>query len=49
VPTSPVQVEYAITPLGQTLAKAVDPVRLWAIGHIEQVLESQARYDEQAT
>jgi DNA-binding HxlR family transcriptional regulator len=45
VPTVPVTVEYSITPLGETLATAVDALRVWAETHIEEVLAAQKRYD----
>jgi DNA-binding HxlR family transcriptional regulator len=44
--TVPVTVEYAITPLGATLAATLDPVRAWAAAHIHAVLASQRDYDE---
>lgn len=44
-PTVPVTVEYSITPLGRTLSATVDPLRLWAESHIDQVLTAQQRYD----
>jgi DNA-binding HxlR family transcriptional regulator len=44
-PTVPVTVEYAITPLGQTLAATVDGLRIWAETHMEQVLRAQQHYD----
>jgi DNA-binding HxlR family transcriptional regulator len=43
----PVTVEYSITPLGATLAAAVDPLRDWAESHLREVLASQRRYDGQ--
>ncbi|MDR6770229.1 helix-turn-helix domain-containing protein [Azospirillum sp. BE72] len=43
--TVPVTVEYAITPLGATLAETLVPLRVWAETHIAQVLESRAAYD----
>ena len=46
-PTVPVTVEYALTPLGHTLAAAVEPLRLWAEDHIEEVLRAQQAYDTQ--
>jgi DNA-binding HxlR family transcriptional regulator len=45
--TVPVTVEYAITPLGITLAATLDPVRAWAETHIHAVLASQRTYDSQ--
>jgi DNA-binding HxlR family transcriptional regulator len=44
-PTVPVTVEYALTPLGSTLARAVDPLRVWAEDHIDAVLQAQRAYD----
>ena len=46
-PTVPVTVEYAISPLGRTLAATVDGLRLWAERYIEDVLAAQRRYDGQ--
>lgn len=46
-PTVPVTVEYAITPLGATLAQAVDGLRAWAEGNLEAVSHAQRRYDAQ--
>jgi DNA-binding HxlR family transcriptional regulator len=48
-PTVPVTVEYSITPLGATLAAAVDPLRDWAEGNLKEVLAAQRRYDAQHT
>ena len=47
IATVPVTVEYSITPLGVTLAAAVDPLRDWAENHLKEVLASQRRYDAQ--
>jgi DNA-binding HxlR family transcriptional regulator len=44
-PTVPVTVEYALTPLGRTLASTVAPLRSWAENHIEEVLRAQCAYD----
>ncbi len=41
IPTVPVTVEYAITPLGRTLSDTVDALRVWAENHMGQVLEAQ--------
>jgi DNA-binding HxlR family transcriptional regulator len=46
-PTVPVTVEYALTPLGRSLADAVGTIRGWALQHIEQVEAARARYDAQ--
>jgi DNA-binding HxlR family transcriptional regulator len=45
IATVPVTVEYSITPLGKTLAKAVDPLRDWAENHLKEVQTAQRRYD----
>jgi DNA-binding HxlR family transcriptional regulator len=47
IPTVPVTVEYSITPLGKTLANAVDPLRDWAERNLKDVLAAQRRYDAQ--
>jgi DNA-binding HxlR family transcriptional regulator len=47
IATVPVTVEYSITPLGSTLAAAVDPLRDWAESHLKEVMASQRRYDTQ--
>jgi DNA-binding HxlR family transcriptional regulator len=45
LPTTPVSVEYSITPLGQTLAAVLDGLQLWARDHIADVLASRRLYD----
>src|SRR5262245_24749884 len=45
IPTVPVTVEYSMTPLGATLAEAVDPLRDWAEKNLKEVLAAQRRYD----
>ncbi len=47
IATVPVTVEYSITPLGATLANAVDPQRDWAESNLKEVLNAQRRYDAQ--
>ena len=47
IATVPVTVEYSISPLGTTLAAAVDPLRDWAEHHLKEVLVAQRRYDAQ--
>ena len=47
IATVPVTVEYSITPLGATLAVAVDPLRDWAERNLKEVLNAQRRYDDQ--
>ena len=44
-PTVPPKVEYALTPLGHTLVKLLDDIRVWAEHNIEDVLTAQEAYD----
>ncbi|MBN9082756.1 MAG: HxlR family transcriptional regulator [Rhizobiales bacterium 62-17] len=48
IATVPVTVEYAITPLGRTLAQAVDSLRLWAENNFDAVLIAQQSYDQRS-
>jgi DNA-binding HxlR family transcriptional regulator len=43
--TVPVTVEYAVTPLGRTLADALAPLSRWAGDHIGEVTRARERYD----
>jgi DNA-binding HxlR family transcriptional regulator len=45
IATVPVTVEYAITPLGKSLAATMDPLRAWAETHMDDVIVNQQRYD----
>ena len=45
IATVPVTVEYAITPLGRTLAKPMDALRIWAETPLDEVIANQQRYD----
>ena len=47
IATVPVTVEYSMTPLGTTLAAAVDPLRDWAEKNLKDVLAAQRRFDAQ--
>lgn len=42
----PPRVEYALTPLGETLIEPITAIRLWAETHIDEVTAAQALYDE---
>ena len=44
-PGVPPRVDYALTPLGTTLAEPMGALRAWAEGHAEEVLGTRARYD----
>ncbi|HLY26867.1 MAG TPA: helix-turn-helix domain-containing protein [Aggregatilineales bacterium] len=46
-PEVPPRVEYALTPLGETLIEPLAALRNWAESHIETVIAAQARYDQQ--
>ncbi len=48
-PTTPPSVEYALTPLGQTLTEPLGALRAWAEVNIEQVIASRAAYDVRST
>lgn len=49
IATVPVTVEYAVTPLGRTLAAPVDALRIWAETHMDEVIANQQRYDAEAS
>lgn len=40
-PTVPVTVEYALTPLGESLSRTLDPVRRWAEENIATILQAR--------
>ena len=44
-PTVPVTVEYALTPLGRTLATALRPLMDWAEARFGEVAAAQRAYD----
>ncbi|WP_020120698.1 helix-turn-helix domain-containing protein [Streptomyces canus] len=44
-PSVPVRVDYALTPLGSSLAGLLTAVKSWAETHIEEVHEARERYD----
>ncbi len=46
--TVPVTVEYALTPLGETLNETVAALARWAEHNMDAVLAAQAAYDAQA-
>lgn len=42
-PTVPVTVEYALTPLGRSLGKTLDGLRVWAERNIAAILSARSR------
>lgn len=42
----PPRVEYALTPLGETLCAPIEAIRRWAEDHIDEVSAAQQRYDD---
>jgi len=44
-PAVPVRVDYALTPLGDSLMPAVTAIKTWAEGHIDEIKASRADYD----
>lgn len=45
LPTMPVGVEYAVTPLGHSLRQPLESLCLWALTHDQAMAEAIARYD----
>lgn len=48
-PTTPPQVEYALTDLGQSLAEPVLQLGQWALSHLAAIHENRRRYDGRST
>lgn len=44
--TSPPQVDYALTPFGQSLAEPVQELARWAITNLDTLYDNRARYDK---
>jgi DNA-binding HxlR family transcriptional regulator len=47
-PSVPVRVEYALTPLGQTLREPLKMLTEWSVRHIAEVLAAREEYDGHA-
>lgn len=47
LPTTPVAVEYALTPLGETLIAPIAAIHAWAETHVPEMLAARRAYDEQ--
>jgi DNA-binding HxlR family transcriptional regulator len=44
-PSVPVRVDYALTPLGRSLAGILSALKAWAEEHMPEVADSRAAYD----
>ena len=44
----PPHVEYALTPLGQTLCEAINAIIKWSEANIEAVTAAQQHYDQRS-
>ena len=49
LPTTPVGVEYAITPLRQSLQQPFEALYAWALAHGSEMTEAQAAFDRSRT
>ncbi|MEV7626983.1 helix-turn-helix domain-containing protein [Actinoplanes sp. NPDC089786] len=47
-PEAPIRVEYALTPLGQTLRGPLKALTEWSVQHIEDVLTARKEYQDRA-
>jgi DNA-binding HxlR family transcriptional regulator len=48
IPTTPIGVEYSITPLGSTLREPFDALCSWVVAYSDNVLEAQVIFDNAA-
>ncbi|MFJ3084888.1 winged helix-turn-helix transcriptional regulator [Streptomyces sp. NPDC086838] len=44
-PTMPVRVDYALTPLGESLVPVMRTIKAWAESNMDEVLEARSEYD----
>lgn len=44
-PTIPPRVDYELTPMGRSLQKPVLALAQWAVAHLPQIAEAQAKFD----
>ncbi|QDL93752.1 helix-turn-helix transcriptional regulator [Paroceanicella profunda] len=49
IASSPVAVEYAITPLGRTLEEPISALYRWTHTHLPEVEQARAAYDQRMT
>lgn len=45
-PSIPPRVDYELTPLGHSLQQPVLALAKWAVAHLPQIAQAQARFDE---
>lgn len=45
----PVRVDYALTPLGRTLAPVLAALKTWSETHIEEILAARETFDRRPT
>ncbi len=48
LPTTPITVEYAMTPLGRALIKTLDSLKVWSSANIAAVRAARTAYDARA-
>jgi len=48
-PTTPPQVQYALTPLGLSLAQVLETLNRWALTHADTVAQARRRFDAAST
>lgn len=48
LPTSPVGVEYALTPLGESLREPFLQLYWWTVAHADEIRAHQSDYDDRA-
>ncbi len=46
LPTSPVGVEYSLTPLGESLREPFGHLYSWTVRHSDQIQHSQRAFDQ---
>jgi DNA-binding HxlR family transcriptional regulator len=49
LPTSPVGVEYSLTPLGESLREPFSHLYSWAVEHADDIVARQRAYDARST
>ena len=48
IATSPVAVEYSLTPLGRTLQEPFQAVYAWTVDHLPEIEHAKAAFDRRA-